>query len=136
MSKEKKNDRSGEIKWVKKGGGTAYLEIDGEVKQINKGQVFKALPSEIPEGQRDLFDEAPSHAAVKEAKAEAKAKTPAAPEPDKDPEPKGDQPEFDIVPDGTPGWYNIINKASGKQMNEKKLRPEEAQAKLKELVEG
>lgn len=129
MAKEQK------IKWVKKGGGTAYLNIDGKEKIVTQGQTFMALPSEIPAGALDLFEEAPSRAAVKEAKADAKAKTPA-PEPAKEPEPKGDAPEFEITPDETPGWYNIINMASGKKMNETKLRAEEAQAKLKELAEG
>jgi len=84
---------------------------------------------------RDLFEEAPSHAAVKEAKAEAKVKTPA-PEPEKEPEPKNDAPEFDIVPHEEHGFFNIVNRATKKVMNEKKLRPEEAKAKLAELVKG
>lgn len=135
MAKDKKKARTGEVKWVKKGGGTALLKIDGEMVTITMGQVFKALPSEIPEGMRDLIVEAPSHAAVKEAKAEAKAKTPA-PEPEKEPEPKNDAPEFDIVPHEEHGFFNIVNRATKKVMNEKKLRPEEAKAKLAELVKG
>lgn len=117
--------------------GIAELKLDGNYIRIKGGKTFRARPSEISKGFRDVIKEAPSHAEVdvvtkvskKDKKAAEKIENTAA---DKA------RPEFDIVAvEGAPGWFNVVNKASGKVMNEnKKLRAEEAQDLVKSLSEG
>jgi hypothetical protein len=122
------------IAYVKTGGGNAYLDIDGERKTIVPGKAFYAHPEDIPAGFKDLFTEAPSRAARKESRETAKAANePPADDAKAEPAERGDKPEFDIVPADAPGWYDVLNKSTGKKLNEKKLRAEEAQKFVQEL---
>lgn len=119
--------------WLKKPGGSMTLEIDGQTVIINGGQTFKAAPEEIPAAFMDLVQEASAREPGRRRQIEAATgDVPSA----VDDAGEIAKPDFEIVPDETPGWYNIVNKAIGKQINGKKLRAEEAQKMVESLTTG
>lgn len=99
-----------EIWWRKTGGGSHRMKRNGKRVIIKPGQKFKARPSEIPEAFRDIIiplENLPEEAPV-----------------------KIEEKEIEIVHKGS-GWYNVV--MNGKIMNEKALRPEEAEELAKNL---
>lgn len=98
------------IRWRKTGGGT-FRMANGKI--IKPNQVFEATVGEIPQAFRDVIiplgdlpqDDSPPLASVTTYKVEVK----------------------------TGGWFNVINAETGKPMNEKGLRKEEAEKLLAEL---
>ena len=119
--------------WLKKPGGSMTLEIDGKTVTINGGQTFKATAEEIPAAFMDLVQEATGRGAGgRRVTNNTPGETPVT----ADDAGEIEKPDFEIVPDETPGWYNIVNKAIGKQINGKKLRAEEAQKMVESLTTG
>ena len=52
--KNKANQRKGEIRWRKEGGGSFRTKINGKDRIIKPGETFRALPEEIPLAFRDV----------------------------------------------------------------------------------
>ena len=104
-------------KFKKQGGGSFRLSTG---RRIKPGQVFDAYPSEIPEGFRDqvkpLGDKTTEEVFKETGIIESK-------EPGFKKESKGG------------GWFDVINLKTGKVLNEKSLREEEAD-KLVEALEA
>lgn len=100
-----------EIWWRKTGGGSHRMKKNGKLMIIKPGQKFKARPSEIPEAFRDII--LPLENIPKE------------------PPLKVDEPTYEIVHKGS-GWYNVVD-GDGKIMNEKAMRPEEAEELVRNL---
>jgi len=100
------------INWKKVGGGSLRLKINGHKRIIKPGQVFKATPSEVSMGFRDVvipLDELPKEPTI------------VAP-------PSG----YEIKPRKGGGFFDIVDK-KGKVINEKALRREPAEELLKAL---
>jgi hypothetical protein len=106
----KRNNNDDRIRWKKIGGGTLYHNG----KAIGPGSVFRAYPHEIPENFRDSIvplDALPDDTV------------------------KVQKPAYQVVPKpGAPGWYNVVDAETGKVLNEKSLRPKQAQELLEELI--
>lgn len=106
----KRKDKDGRIRWKKVGGGTLYFNG----KTIGYGNVFMAYPHEIPENFRDTIiplDALPDDTVIVE------------------------KPAYEVKPKpGAPGWYNVVDTETGKVLNEKSLRPKQAQELLEELI--
>lgn len=101
------------IRWKKVGGGS--LRFRG--RDIQHGEVFTAAPEELPRTFLRRLEAL-----------------------DPIPEPKGAEliptalsPSFDIEFAGG-GWYNVVASASGKPINEKKLRKADAKNLLEQLT--
>jgi len=45
----------GRIRWKQTGGGTLRLKVNGTLRIIKPGEVFRALPSEVPLAFRDTI---------------------------------------------------------------------------------
>lgn len=106
----KRND--GKIWWVKQGRGN--LSFAG--KRIEPGEKFLAHPDQISEYFRDVVKPLNAQDLVEE-------------------EPEIQEPEYVMEHKGY-GWYVILNKQSGKQINESNLRKQEAENMLAELKAG
>lgn len=96
------------IRWRKTGGGSFRMK-GGRI--IKPGQIFEATLDEIPEAFRDIIiplDELPQETPlISSVKYEIKMKT--------------------------GGWFNVVESVSGKAMNEKGLRKEDAEKLLADL---
>lgn len=98
-----------QVKWRKIGGGTHKIGN----RRIKPNQVFFAYPSEIPKGLRDVI------VPLKDFEM---------------PEPiQIQEPLYEVKSRGG-GWYDVINLVSGKAMNEKGMRKEDAE-QLKETLQ-
>lgn len=97
------------ISWRKLGGGTFRL---GNGKIIKPNQVFTAALEDIPMGFRDI---------IKPVSGELPQEVPTR-----------SVTQHEIQSKGI-GWFNVINSATGKPMNEKGLRKEDAEKLLAEL---
>jgi hypothetical protein len=103
--------QSQKIQWVKEKGNSFRLR-DGRI--IKRGQKFSATEEEVPLAFRDVIK-------------------PLEPLPS-DNENIDTVTEFEIVQAGTQGgWFNIVNKGTGKVINSKGLRKEKALELIKEL---
>ena len=115
MEEEILEEEEKEIWWRKTGGGTHYLKKMGKSpKPIKPNQRFKAKPSEIPEGIRDIIiplENLPEEKPV--------AVTPAG---------------YFLKYKGS-GWYDVVD-GDDKPMNEKSLRQDDAKALLESLKAG
>lgn len=99
------------IRWRKIGGGTFRM---GKGRIIKPNQVFRARPSEIPEGFRDVvvpIDDVGTE--------EPEVVTP-------------QSPAYEIRQRSV-GWYDVINVSTGKVINERALRKSDAEALLASL---
>lgn len=133
--------------WLKTGGGPMYLDIlndatgNVEKKLIKGGRTFRARESEVPKAFRDLVKLAPERHRPPlpdngvdpiindtDANTDDKAETVDAAD-----IPKA---EFQVEEDETPGWYNVVNLATGNKMNEKKMREADATNLAKSLSEA
>ena len=103
-----------EYRWKKIGGGTLRY-IRGHI--IKPGEVFIATEQEIPQAFRSKV------VALDEV----------SPSTDKKQAPTVNNPHYEIVPSGA-GWFDVVNTASRKPINEKKLREADAEKVLKELL--
>ncbi|MCD6361465.1 MAG: hypothetical protein J7M38_11470 [Armatimonadetes bacterium] len=107
-----------ELKWRKIGGGSLRY-IRGRI--IKPNEVFVAREDEIPIAFRRFVVPLPEgEASEEEGKKIEKREV-------------EQRPRYEMHTDGN-GWWDIINVASGKPINEKKLRKEEAEKVLKDLL--
>lgn len=111
-SNKEKEVRNGEMMWVKEGGGSSILIINGVKRMIKSGQKFAACPDEIPEAFRDVIVpldgmkvEPPTLEAVKS--------------------------EYSLQ-HKSGGWYDVVDH-SGKVVSENSLRKEDALALIEKL---
>lgn len=119
------------VKWVNKGGGSFYANINGKVKIIKPGEVFSASLEDIPDSFRDVLRLVPP-----EVKVASEIKP--TPKPVVNP-----TPVEPVVEEKTPtvleysvvtrsaGYFDVVDK-NGKVVNEKALRA----AAAAELVES
>ena len=117
---------SEKVKWVNKGGGSFYANINGKIKIIKPGEVFNASLDEIPESFRDVLRQLP-------LEGEELPKTKAAPVEKPTPVVEEEPPtalEYSVVPRSA-GYFDVVDK-NGKVVNEKALRATAAE----ELVES
>lgn len=108
MERTKEKGAEGKIRWRKTGGGTLYLGG----RTIKSGKVFWAYPEEIPKDFRDVVrpvDDLPS------------------------PDPVHARTSFEVRSKAG-GWFDVVDTVSGKAINEKSLRQEEATALLRTLA--
>lgn len=101
------------ILWVKTGGGSHRL-ADGRV--IKNGQRFEATEKEISLSFRDIIKPL-EPLSNKDEKFETATR-------------------FEIKPatiDGRGGWFNVVNKASGKPITNKAMKQEDALKLLQEI---
>ena len=126
MQRSKKKKR----RYKQTGGGTFHLNTG---KIVKPQEEFKAYPHEIPKAFRDTIvcleeegDEDEGFESVSEY----------ALEPVDEPEQKesADEVEYKIEPK-SPGWYNVIEVHSGKALNDKSLRKDEAEKLIEKLKE-
>lgn len=99
-------------RWKKVGGGSMRL---ARGKIVKPNEVFSAYESELPKGCGHLL------MAVDGQTQEEEEPTPASATPSFEPRSKGG------------GWYDVVNIVSGKPVNEKSLRAEQANELVKEL---
>jgi len=124
------------IKWKKIGGGTFRMK-DGRI--IKPNQVFEAYESDIPQAFRKFvvpLDPLPKEEVKVEDNFEIK---PAEGKKEEDMEKELDikedeELEVEMVHRGG-GWYDVINKKSGKKINEKPLKKTDAEILLETLTE-
>lgn len=113
----KRSKKSNKIRYKKIGGGSFSIGN----RYIKPNQIFEADPDEIPSAFKDVviaLDEEKEKKAVKrKAKEDAEDKESA---------------EYDLKHKGG-GWYNIVNKDTGKILNESPLKKEDAEKYLKDL---
>ena len=84
---------------------------------IKPNQKFRAYEQEIPTAFRDIIIcTQPEQLEEQGEPAQEEVK----------------QPGYTVVPDDTPGWYNIVD-GQGKKVNESKLRKEQADEMLEDL---
>lgn len=101
------------IRWKKVGGGS--LRFRG--RDIKQGEIFTAAPEELPKTflrRLEALDPIPEPKGA-------------------EPIPKALPPSFDIEFVGG-GWYNVVASASGKPINEKRLRKADAEKLLEQLT--
>lgn len=109
---EKGKARKGEIMWVKEGGGSAILIIQGVKRMIKPGQKFAAIPVEVPEAFRDTIVPLDG-VKVEESTLEAVKS------------------EY-AIQHKSGGWYDVVDH-SGKIVSENSLRKEDALAFIDKL---
>lgn len=128
------------IKWKKIGGGTFRMK-DGRI--IKPNQVFEAYESDIPEVFRRWvipLDPFPKEKVKVENNFEIKpAESKNVKEKDENTEKELDikedeELEVEMVHRGG-GWYDVVNKKSGKKINEKPLKKTDAEILLETLTE-
>jgi len=97
--------------WFRKTGAGSFRTKNGTI--IKPNQKFKAKPSDIPSGFRDLIhplDDITEDAAL----------------------PELTKSRFEVISKGA-GWFDVVNISSGKAMNEKGLRVQAAKDLLESL---
>lgn len=116
---ERKKTKTRQFKKI--GGGSFRLK-NGKI--IKPNQIFSTDPNEIPEAFSDSVIPLDPKEEVQEddTKEEATEETT-----------EETNPRFEILHQGS-GWYNVVNTASGKAANSKKLRADAAQELLEELT--
>lgn len=129
------------IRYRKIGGGS--LRWKGKI--IKPNEVFSALPDEIPEAFRRhlvAIDPEPEEAPFAPVqKLMIRKKEPSGQDYGNGEDSPDSAPDEETVPDGDyliqpkgVGWFEIVNTASGKVINEKSLRKADAEKLLQELV--
>lgn len=105
-------------RWRKLGGGS--MRIPGKI--IKPGQIFRAWSEEIPKGFRDLVQpvDGQSTPSPTQTEQEEIAKM------------ESTEPTYEKRPKGG-GWYDIYQVDTGKKMNEKSVREDEADELLEQL---
>lgn len=113
------------MKWKKIGGGS--LRMNGRL--IKRGEIFIAAKEDIP---RNFWSRVivVGHCDTEEVEPQTERVQPAYEIRQSIPE---EEPEFEIVKKPF-GWCDIINTQTGKTINEKKLRMEEAEEMLGALT--
>ena len=131
-----KAKRSEEKLFVKKAGGPMTLKIDGKRKKIKAGQTFYAVIDEIPKAFRDVIQEQPSRAEMKELdKKVTEANKKEAVKKDSDKKGVVKSPLFEVIASvEKEGFFDVVNTANGKKLNEKELPADEAKALVDELL--
>jgi len=110
---------SKKIKWRKVGGGSLRLFIDGRLRIIKPNQVFEAAMEDIPSAFREGGGKVVIPVDPMEFQHRASQPVPSAT-------------KYELV-HFRAGWYDVVNSATGKPMNDKKLRQADAMALLEQL---
>ncbi len=101
---------SGQIRWIKTGGGS-FRMANGRI--IKPNQTFYAKPEDIPKGFRDLvkpLDDLPEEAPIKSITV------------------------FEMREHSDGGFFDVVNAKTGKKMNENPLDKETAEIMLRGLL--
>ncbi len=122
--------KESQIWWKKLGGG--ILRIRDGRKIVKPNEEFLAYPSEIPDGFRDTIvplEEIPEVIPVSPSfEVKERAEEPVQPL-----EVDEDAPEYEAVKREKGHWYDVINKETGKPLNDKALTKVQAVELLKAL---
>ena len=118
-TKQTPSQKAPQIRWRKIGGGTFQLP-NGKI--IKPNQVFTASVDEIPMAFRDVI--VPADKDTRQKLNEEAAGNAALP--------VSKMPLF-VIMAKSPGWFDVVNSTTGKQINEKSLREKEANNLVAEL---
>lgn len=110
---------NGKIRWIKTGGGSFRVTLDGKLKIIKENEKFVAFPDDIPEAFRDTIRPVDPKQTVPR---------------------KGEKVNPIVAPRSkyklmtrAPGWFNVVRESDDKIMNESAMRKDEADELLKSL---
>ena len=119
---KRKTDTAGMVRYIKLGGGSLEVVINGKVRIIKPNQKFDARPEEIPENFRDVIVPLdPSEKVAAEANKPAQKKAPSKLQ------------YFVKKREKGVGYWDVVDK-NGKVQNEKALRKAAAEELIASLM--